>query len=163
MAQPSTITDGIGSIVGRVAQIAERVATPEGIEVVEVQLRGRGPQRVLRIYIDKPEGVSHNDCEFVSKNVGTILDVEDVVPGGRYTLQVSSPGLERPLRRPQDFGRFLGRLAKVVLREPIAGRRHWEGTLAGFSDGVITLEPAAGEPVEFRWEQVKRANLKFEW
>ena len=160
MATLSAITD---TIACRVAQIAERVATPKGIEIVDVEMRGHGNQRLLRIYIDKPEGVSHGDCEFVSKNVGTILDVADVVPSGSYTLQVSSPGLERPLKRPRDFARFLGRLAKVVLREPIAGSRCWEGTLAGFSDGVITLEPAAGEPVSFRWEQVKRANLKLEW
>jgi ribosome maturation factor RimP len=151
------------TIVARVAEIAERVGVSESIEVVDVELKGGGGQRLLRIYIDKPEGVSHADCEFVSKQVGTILDVEDVIPGGGYTLQVSSPGVERRLTKPRDFERFLGRRAKVLLREPVAERRRWEGTLAGFSDGVITLKPASGEPVNFEFDMVEQANLKFEW
>lgn len=149
--------------IARINVIADRVGASEGIEIVDVELKGGGPQTLLRIFIDKPEGVSHGDCEFMSKQIGTILDVEDVMPGGSYTLEVSSPGLERRLKKPGDFEKFLGRKAKVVLREPIAARRHWEGTLAGFSDGVIKLEPATGEPVEFELALVERANLKFDW
>jgi len=149
--------------VNRVAEIVKRVGAPEGIELVDVDLRGAGKQRLLRVYIDKSGGVSHADCEFISKNVGTILDVEDVIPGAGYTLEVSSPGLERPLKRPGDFERFLGRPVKVLLREPVAGSSRWEGILAGFSSGIITVKPASGEPVSFDWKLVKRANLKFEW
>ena len=83
------------AVVARVTEIAERVGQSEGIEIVEVRLLGGGSRRVLKILIDKPGGVSHADCETVSQQVGTILDVEDVVPGGRYTLEVSSPGVER--------------------------------------------------------------------
>jgi len=87
------------AITARVTEVAERVAQTENIEIVEVQFLGGGSGRLLRIFIDKPEGVSHADCEFISHQVGTILDVEDVIPGGRYTLEVSSPGLERKLTR----------------------------------------------------------------
>jgi ribosome maturation factor RimP len=154
---------GKESVVSRIVGIAERVAEREHIEIVDVELKGAGGQRLLRIFIDKPGGVSHADCEFVSRQVGAILDVEDVVPGGSYTLQVSSPGVERSLKKPRDFERFMGRKAKVLLRVPVAQRRRWEGTLAGFSEGVITLAPASGEPVRFKLEEVERANLRFEW
>jgi ribosome maturation factor RimP len=97
----------------------------------------------------------------ISQQVGTILDVEDVVPG-HYTLEVSSPGLERKLLKPRDYERFQGKKAKVTLREPVENQRHWEGTLAGVTDGVISLE-AAGRQIRFPFEQVQKANLKFEW
>lgn len=80
------------AIIERVQEIAERVGADTGLEIVDVQLLGGGTNRVLRIFIDKPEGVTHADCEHISQHVGTILDVEDVIPGGRYTLEVSSPG-----------------------------------------------------------------------
>ncbi|HSW49223.1 MAG TPA: ribosome maturation factor RimP, partial [Bryobacteraceae bacterium] len=118
---------------------------------------------LLRITIDKPTGVTHADCELVSQQVGTILDVEDVMPGGSYTLEVSSPGVERKLLRPEDYIRFQGKRAKITLTEPVENRRHWEGALAGFSGGVVTLEPSPGQRVDFRLEQIQRANLKFEW
>ena len=151
------------AIVNKITEIAERVAEPEGIEIVDVQLLGAGKARVLRVYIDKPAGVSHADCEFISQNVGTILDVEDVVPGDSYTLEVSSPGLERRLHRPKDFERFIGQKAKFVLREPVENQRRWEGTLAGFADGVIALEASAGKLIRIPLAQVEKANLKFEW
>jgi ribosome maturation factor RimP len=150
-------------IIRRVREIAERVAGPEGLEIVEVEFAGSGRNRVLRIFIDKPGGVTHADCEFISDHVGTILDVEDVVPGGSYNLEVSSPGLERKLTRPEDFVRFQGRKIKVLLREPVENRRHWEGVLAGFGEGSLTLEAAPGRTVSFSLQQVQRANLKFEW
>src|SRR5690348_16359137 len=130
-------------VASRIEEIARRVAESEGMEVVEVEVKGGGPQRLVRISIDKPAGVTHADCEFVSQQVGTILDVEDVVPGGRYTLEVSSPGVERKLLQPRDYERFQGKKAKITLREPLDGRRTWEGTLAGFAGGAtdaIVLE-----------------------
>src|SRR6476661_10704609 len=93
--------------VDRVREIAERVAVSSGLEVVEVELRGGGKARMLRIFIDKPAGVTHEDCVSVSREVSTILDVEDAVPGS-YTLEVSSPGLDRKLFRPADYQRFTG-------------------------------------------------------
>jgi ribosome maturation factor RimP len=181
-------------IVAKIAEIAERVADPEGIEIVDVELLGAGRGRLLRIIIDRPSagidrpsvgidrpadlakqasadrppGVSHADCEFISQQVGTILDIEDVIPGDSYTLEVSSPGLERKLSKAKDFERFVGQKAKVVLREPVENQRRWEGKLAGISDGVIALEiaalePAAGRVIRFPLDQVQKANLKFDW
>ncbi len=149
--------------LAKIREVAERVAESEGMEIVEVEMSGAGNQRVLRVFIDKPEGITHGDCELISQQVGTILDVEDLVPGGRYTLEVSSPGVERKLTRPRDFERFLGRKAKVRLREPIENQRRWEGILAGFSGGVVTLEPEPGKSIRFDLGQIERANLKFDW
>ena len=151
------------SIADQVREIAERVGASEGIEIVEVQLLGAGKFRTLRIFIDKPSGVTHGDCEMISQNVGAILDVEDVVPGDRYTLEVSSPGVERKLVKPRDFERFIGNKVKIMLREPIENQRRWEGTLAGFADNVVTLEPGPGKTIRFDLQQVEKANLKFEW
>jgi ribosome maturation factor RimP len=151
------------AIVARVTEIALRVAESEGIEIVEVQLLGGGGKRVLRITIDKPQGVSHADCELISHQVGTILDVEGVIPGRSYRLDVSSPGVERKLIGARDFQRFLGQAARVVLREPVEDRRHWEGKLADFSGDVVTLETAPGRSIRFAVQQVEKANLKFDW
>jgi len=150
-------------IVSRINEIARRVGDSEGIEIVDVEFLGAGRSRLLRIYIDRPQGVTHADCEFISQQVGTILDVEDVIPGDSYTLEVSSPGVERKLATPRDFERFVGKKAKVVLREPVESQRHWEGKLAGFSEGVIALESSAGKTIHIPLEQVQKANLKFEW
>src|SRR5579862_1427801 len=140
-------------IIAKIGEIAERVADSEGIEIVDVELLGAGRGRLLRISIDRPlaagasqdapHGVSHADCEFISQQVGTILDIEDVIPGDSYTLEVSSPGLERKLSKAKDFERFVGQRAKVVLREPVENQRSWEGKLAGISQGVVALEIAA--------------------
>ena len=146
-----------------VRQIAERVTASQGLELVDVEFRGGGKARMLRLFIDKPGGVTHEDCAFVSREVGTILDVEDVVPGGRYTLEVSSPGVERKLVKPGDYQRFQGKKAKITLRDAVAGRRTWEGILAGFADGAVALETEAGHTLRFPFDQVQKANLKFEW
>ncbi len=150
-------------IIDKVTEIVERAGRKSGIEAVDIELKGVGNSRVLRIFIDKPEGVTHADCQHISDYVGTVLDVEEVIPDGRYTLEVSSPGVERKLSRPRDFERFTGQNAKIVLTEPVEDRKVWEGKLAGFSDGTITLEPAQGEPVKIPLGQVARANLKFDW
>ena len=151
------------AIEERVAEIVERAGRKDGIEPVEVHWIGTGRKRVLRVFIDKPSGVSHADCEMISQYVGTVLDVEDVVPGGSYTLEVSSPGVDRKLIRPKDFERFVGQKIKMVLKEPEAANKYLEGILSAFSDGVITLQPPRGEPLLIPLAKVERANLKFEW
>ena len=150
------------AILSKIEAIAERVAEPEGIEIVEIELKGGGKNRFLRISIDKPEGVTHGDCELISHQVGTVLDVEDVVPGA-YTLEVSSPGVERKLQKYKDFERFIGKKIKAILREPVENSRRWEGTLASCADGLIILEVAEGKTIQFPFDQVEKANLKFEW
>lgn len=150
-------------VASKIAEIARRVAESEGLEVVEVEVLGGGAARLVRIFIDKPEGVTHGDCELISQQVGTIMDVEDTIPGGRYTLEVSSPGLERKLLGPADYQRFQGRKARISLRDPLDGRRNWEGTLAGYEDGAVALETGPGVTVRFPFEHIRKANLKFEW
>ena len=151
------------AVASKIEEIAQRVVESEGMELVEVEVKGGGSQRMVRISIDKPDGVTHADCELVSHQVGTILDVEDVVPGGPYTLEVSSPGVERKLLKPRDYQRFQGKRIKVTLRDPLEGRSHWEGTLAGFDNGVVTLETTAEKTIQFPLDRVQKANLKFEW
>ena len=150
----------------RVREIAERVAASHGLELVEVEYRGGGKSRMLRLFIDKPGGVTHDDCAFVSHEVGTILDVEDAVPGGSYLLEVSSPGLDRKLLRAADYERFAGSRIRLMTREPIAGTRHFEGTLHGLRDGRITVEVGGSRKqqtpprtLEIELANVERANL----
>jgi len=124
----------------RVRGIAERVAASHGLEVVEVEMRGGGKARMLRLVIDKPSGVTHEDCIFMSREVGTILDVEDAVPGGPYVLEVSSPGLDRKLVRPEDYQRFSGNRVRLTTRQPVNGTRFLEGRLQSFEQGRLKLE-----------------------
>jgi ribosome maturation factor RimP len=126
--------------IEKVREIAERVAGCSGLEIVEVELRGGGAARMLRVVIDKPAGVTHEDCANLSREVGTILDVEDAVPGGSYTLEVSSPGLNRKLTRAADYERFAGSRVKLTTRQPINGNRHFEGKLESFHEGCLTLD-----------------------
>ena len=137
-----------GNIQKKIAQIAERVASSEGIELVEVECKGNTGSRIVRVFIDKPGGVNHTDCELVSRQVGTILDVEEVVPG-RYTLEVSSPGLDRKLLKLSDYDRFSGKKARLKLQHPVNGRRQFTGWLRGCEQGEIALELAEKDVVRF--------------
>src|SRR6266436_9336604 len=154
--------------------IVERVAASSGLEVVEIELRGGGKSRMLRIFIDKPGGVTHEDCASVSREVSTIFDVEDTMPGGAYTLEVSSPGLDRKLFRAADFERFQGSRVKLTTKEPVNGNRHFEGRLEHFAAGRLTLDLAEArkkfrpkqdprheqiEKLEIELANVEKANL----
>jgi ribosome maturation factor RimP len=154
----------------RVRGIADRVASASGLEVVEIEFRGEGKSRMLRVFIDKPAGVTHEDCASFSREFGTILDVEDAVPGGMYVLEVSSPGLDRKLNRAADYERFTGSRVKLMTREPVNGNRHFEGRLESFREGRLTLDlsearkkrrPEAGTPqkLEIELANVEKANL----
>jgi len=147
----------------RITAIAERAAKREGLEVWNVDVLGAGRSRLVRIFIDKPDGVTLDDCELISQQVGTVLDVEDVVPDNRYHLEVSSPGVERRLYKLEHFARFAGHKVRIALREPLENQRRWEGTLTGVEEGTILLETATGVALRFRMDQIEKANLKFEW
>ena len=153
-----------------VRAIIERVAASLGVEVVEVELRGGGKSRMLRIFIDKPAGVTHEDCAALSREVSTIFDVEDAMPGGPYVLEVSSPGLDRKLSRAADFERFQGSRVKLTTRDPVNGNRHFEGRLENFGAGRLTLDLAearkklrpkegTAEKLEIELANVEKANL----
>jgi ribosome maturation factor RimP len=157
----------------QVREIAKRVTSSSGLELVDVEFRGGGNSRMLRITIDKPAGVTHEDCANVSREVGTILDIEDAVPGS-YLLEVTSPGLDRELSRPVEFERFVGSLIRLTTREPVNGNRHLEGRLESAHQGRITLSlqhrqgkgkgkrqqaTAEAPRVEVELANVEKANL----
>jgi ribosome maturation factor RimP len=164
--------------VDRVREIAERVAASSGLEVVEIEFLGGGKARMLRVFLDKPAagvtplaGVTHEDCANFSREFGTILDVEDVMPGS-YTLEVSSPGLDRKLIKAADFSRFVGSRVKLTTRQPVNSNRHFEGRLESFENGRLTLDlsvaskksqkkmgATAGEKIEIDFASVEKANL----
>ncbi len=155
----------------RIREAAERVARTEGVEVWDVEWKV-GRDRFLRVYIDKPEGVSHADCQAVSEQLSVILDVEDLVPGPRYVLEISSPGLDRSLFKAEHYERFAGRLAKIWTHEPVTpgeGARpvkYLEGRLAGVADGRIriTLGKSSGTgEIELQLANIRKANLVVEF
>jgi|SRR5215467_7338875 len=168
---PELVETEMAAGLDRIQEIVDRVAVSSGLEVVDVELRGGGKARMLRIFIDKPGGVTHDDCSNFSREIGTIFDVEDAVPGGSYTLEVSSPGLDRKLTKPAEFERFSGSLVKLMTRNPINGTRHFEGRLEWLGEGRIGLELAgrkkskkqeaveAGAKVEIELANVEKANL----
>ncbi len=148
----------------KIREIVERVAASSCLEVVEVDLRGGGKSRTLRIFIDKPSGISHEDCAGLSREVSVILDAEDVIPGGSYLLEVSSPGLDRKLLKPADYQRFVGSLVKIKTRQPLDGTRLFQGRLQGLREGRVALEvttkktqPASA--LEIDLANVAEANL----
>lgn len=141
--------------------IAERVTRSEGLYLVDVELKGGRVHPLLRVYIDKPGGITHADCQSVSEQLSVILDVEDPFPGS-YTLEVSSPGLDRELRKPSDFEHFTGRRARVVLREPVDGQSVLEGRLAGYEAGKVRLDLGAKGTRELELTAIARAKLMVE-
>ena len=164
--------------VERVREIADRVAASSGLEIVDVEFLGGGKARMLRVFLDKSAagtdplaGVTHEDCARFSREFGTILDVEDVMPGS-YTLEVSSPGLDRKLVKAADFTRFAGSRLKLTTRQPVNNNRHFEGRLENFEGGRLTLDlsvashksrkkmgEAAGQKIEIEFANVEKANL----
>ena len=145
----------------RIREAAERVARSLGMEVIDVEWKV-GKQRFLRVYIDKPQGVSHKDCEAVSNQFSVILDVEDLVPGPHYVLEVSSPGLDRKLTKPAEFERFTGRLARISTIDPVENQKFFEGRLAGIADGKVRIE-VKGRVIAVPMEGIRKANLVVEF
>ena len=156
-------------LVGQVRTIASRVAVGHGLEIFDVQYRREASGMVLRVQIDRPgpaasaeESVSVADCAAVSRDLSAILDVEDVVPAA-YTLEVSSPGLDRPLRQAQDYARFSGRRAKIVTREPVDGQMFVRGRLAGVDGDAVLVEGDDGKRRRVPLGVITRANLEVDF
>ncbi|HTI42574.1 MAG TPA: ribosome maturation factor RimP [Vicinamibacterales bacterium] len=149
--------------------IAERVATSHGLEVWDVVKRRETTGHVVRVFIDRPgpaatpeESVSIEDCELVSREIATILDVEDPLPFA-YTLEVSSPGLDRPLRGEDDYRRFAGRLAKIVVSEAVDNQKAFEGRLRGVEDNAVLLEGPKGRTHRLPLRLITRGRLEVEF
>jgi len=158
--------------VARVEAIATGVATSLGLEIVDIEWTGTGKNQLLRIYIDKPDGVTHTDCETVSHQVSDLIDADDPIPGA-YELEVSSPGVERKLKKWSHWTRFVGSKVKVVLHEPVDDLKNFDGTIASAAEipadpdsppkQLISLDLPGGRAVTFAFANIDRANLKFEW
>lgn len=153
----------------QVRTIAERVAASRGLEVWDIQSRREASGHVVRIVLDRPgpaatpeESVSIEDCEQVNREVSTILDVEDPLPFA-YVLEVSSPGLDRPLRGRRDYERFAGRLAKVVVSEAVNNQKAFEGWLRGVDRDDVLLEAANGRIDRLPMRLISRARLEVEF
>jgi len=144
-----------------IRQIAERVASSEGLTLVDVELKGGRMNALLRIYIDKAGGVTHGDCQRVSEQMSAILDVEDPFPGS-YVLEVSSPGLDRKLVKPSDYTHFVGRRARLVLREPVENQKVFEGRLAGLESGRVRLDLGDAGLKELELSNISSARLLVE-
>jgi ribosome maturation factor RimP len=156
-------------VVEQVRTLAGRVAAGYGLDIFDVQFRREAQGMVLRIRIDRPgpaataeDSVSVEDCANVSRDLSAILDVEDVVPIA-YTLEVSSPGLDRPLRGADDYARFAGRRAKLVLREQVDGQGFFKGVLAGVEDGAVLIEADDRRRHRVPIGMISRANLEVEF
>lgn len=154
----------------RVRDAAARVAASYGLDIYDVELRREGGQQVLRVVLDRPgpnrtaeESVSLDDCARVSEELSAILDVEDVVPTDRYTLEVSSPGLDRPLRTADDYRRFSGRRAKIVVSEPVARQTAFAGRVLGVEGDDVLFESEGGKQVHLPLRLITRARLDVEF
>jgi len=149
------------SIEDRVRAIAERVAIDHGLELVHAEVAGPENKPLVRIFIDKPDGVTHQDCSEVSLHVGTILDVEDFIHAS-YTLEVSSPGIERGLYKPQDYDRFAGSLAKLKTRKPINGQRNFRGQVVGIEGDNVLFDDRTNGRVQIPFDTIVKANLELD-
>jgi ribosome maturation factor RimP len=150
---------GNSSIETRVQELAERVAIDHGLELVHVEVAGPDNKPIVRVFIDKPQGVTHEDCSEVSTHLGTILDVEDFIHAA-YTLEVSSPGLARGLYKRADYERFSGSNAKLKTRQPIGGQRNFRGRLLGLEGEEVILEDRTNGRVQIPLDLITKANIE---
>jgi ribosome maturation factor RimP len=153
----------------RVRELATRVASTYGLEIFDVELKREGGQQVLRVVVDRPgpaarpeESVSIDDCARVAEELGTLLDVEDVMPGG-YTFEVSSPGLDRPLRTADDYRRFAGRWAKIVTSEPVERQTAFAGRVKGIEGDDVLFESEGRKLMKLPLRLISRARLEVEF
>ena len=148
-----------GSIDEGIRRIAREAAAASGVEFVHAEIVGSKRNLTVRVYIDKPDGVTLEDCSIVSKRMETVLDADDFIPSA-YLLEVSSPGLERELYNLADFSRFTGQRAKVKLANAVDGQKVVIGRIASVEDGEIVIEEKTRGMVRFPHSEVVKANLR---
>lgn len=148
-------------IVSKVSELTRQIVQFEGLELVDAEWKGALRGGLLRVYIDKPTGITHADCERVSRQLSAALDVEDLVPDS-YTLEVSSPGLDRKLSRPADYRRFQGHKAKVRVRVALEGSRTVTGLIEGTTQESVSLRTANGEALDVPFAEIELARLVVE-
>jgi ribosome maturation factor RimP len=145
----------------QVEQVAEALVVSEGMELVDLEYRREGPRWMLRLFIDKEGGVTINDCARISRELGDLLDVKDVIPQA-YVLEVSSPGLNRRIRKKEDFSRFVGQKVQIWLVSPKDGRRKIVGDLVGVEGEEVVLTAAEGR-FSVALTDIAKANLVYEF
>lgn len=148
-----------GSIAERINQLAEQTAIDHGVELVHAEVAGPEGHPIVRVFIDKPGGVTHEDCSDVSHHLSTVLDVEDFIHSA-YTLEVSSPGLERGLYKASDYERFAGHLAKIKTRSPIKNQRNFRGRIVGMADSNVVFDDNTSGQVPIPLTDIAKANLE---
>jgi ribosome maturation factor RimP len=148
----------------RVERDVERLISPilarNQMELVDVTYRLEGGRWVLRVFMDKPGGVNLQDCAFISHQIEDLIEVEDIIPQ-RYFLEVSSPGLDRVLKKEADFQRFCGEMAKVKTRDAVEGRRNFKARILRCEQGVLEVEDTEGRRFAFSLDEIEKARLEF--
>ena len=154
--------DTLADVVDQIGQLLDPILASLGLTLWDLEFQRQGPQWLLRIYIDRESGVTLSDCESVSRDLSAALDVEDIITHA-YSLEVSSPGLDRTLSKPEHFVRFAGSTVKIKVYQPIDGQKVFRGKLLGISDtGNVRVEVAEGSVMEFGMSTITKANLEVE-
>lgn len=156
------MTASLPEIETKIRALAAGIAAAEGMELVELEFRQQGQKWFLRATIDREGGIGAEDCARVSRQLGTVLDVEDLIPH-RYLLEVSSPGLDRPLRNAGDFRRNRGRLVRLRLREPVQDEMEYRGRIVGCESDTIRLETETGGTIEVPWTGIAEGKILIDW
>jgi ribosome maturation factor RimP len=149
------------SVAERVREIAQQVSVDHGLELVHAEIAGPDGKPIVRVFIDKPGGVTHEDCSEVSLHVGTRLDVEDFIHSP-YTLEVSSPGLERGLYQRADYERFAGSAAKIKARTLVNGQRNFRGRIVGVEEADVILDDRTNGRIKIPLDEIAKANLEID-
>jgi len=148
-------------ILFSVRELLDPLLTRKNLELFDIEFKGRGKNGVLRVFIDREEGVTIDDCATISRELGTLLDIHDMIPGS-YTLEVSSPGLTRALKKPEDFIRFKGKKVKIKTNKDFEKRKLFIGTLLEFKDGLVTVETEGGN-FSVPYVDIEKANLELDF
>ena len=149
------------NIISNLKELLEPILIEKNLELFDIEFKGLGRKGILRVYIDKEEGVTIDDCARISRELGALLDVHDVIPGS-YNLEISSPGLTRPLRKPSDYLRFKGKKVKIKTVEDIGNKKVFKGKLLDFIDDTVSLE-TDGMNYLIPYSKIEKANLELDF
>ena len=149
------------NIISNIKELLEPILIEKNLELFDIEFKGLGRKGILRVYIDKEEGVTIDDCARISRELGALLDVHDVIPGS-YNLEISSPGLTRPLRKPSDYLRFKGKKVKIKTVEDIGNKKVFKGKLLDFIDDTVSLE-TDGMNYLIPYSKIEKANLELDF
>jgi len=149
------------NIISNIKELLEPILFEKRLELFDIEFKSQGQKGVLRVFIDKDEGVTIDDCTVISRELGTLLEVHDVIPGS-YTLEISSPGLTRPLKKPSDYIRFKGKTVKIKTIEDIEDKKVFKGKLLDFIDETVSLE-TNGTNYLIPYNKIEKANLELDY